>query len=88
MSSFQNGLNDLFSSTGFYFESKVIEGSHKEKNMFFNFWALLKMGIFEFDNFSHLVAVRISKIQVSIFPLNYQNAYGDMLIRSLIHKHA
>ena len=30
-----------FYSTGFYFKSKVIEGSHKGKNVFFNFWALL-----------------------------------------------
>ena len=37
ISSFQNGLNDLFSSIGFYLESKVIEGSLKEKNTFFNF---------------------------------------------------
>ena len=29
ISSFQNEFNDLFSSTGFYFKSKVIEGSHK-----------------------------------------------------------
>ena len=28
-------------STGFYFKSKVIEGSHKGKNVFFNFWTLL-----------------------------------------------
>ena len=27
--SFQNGLNDPFSSTSFYFKSKVIEGSYK-----------------------------------------------------------
>ena len=30
-----------FYSTGFYFKSKVIEDSHKGKNVFFNFWALL-----------------------------------------------
>ena len=41
ISNFQNALNDLFSSTGFYFKSKVIEGSLKGKNMFFNFWTLL-----------------------------------------------
>ena len=35
ISSFQNGLNDL-NSTGFYFKSKVTEGSHEGKNMFFN----------------------------------------------------
>ena len=47
ISSFQNRLNNLFSSTGFYLKSKVIEYSHKGKNMFFNFWALLlKMYIF------------------------------------------
>ena len=39
ISSFQNGLNDPFSSTGFYFKSKVIEGSYKG--------ILLKMYIFE-----------------------------------------
>ena len=57
ISSFQTGLNDLFSSTGFYFKSKVIEGSHKKKNMFLNFWALfLKIYIFEVVTFfSHLV---------------------------------
>ena len=32
ISSFQNELNDLFSSTGFYLKSKVIG-----KQMFFNF---------------------------------------------------
>ena len=37
ISSFQTGLNVLFSSTGFYFKSKVIEGSHKGENMFFKF---------------------------------------------------
>ena len=52
ISSFQNGLNNLCSSNGFYFRSKVIEGSHKGKNMFFNFWALLlKMCIFEVVTF-------------------------------------
>ena len=39
ISSFQNGLNDLFSSTDFYLKSKVIEGisSHKGKDMFLLF---------------------------------------------------
>ena len=37
ISSFQNGLNNLFSSTGFYLKSKVIEGNYKGENMFFNF---------------------------------------------------
>ena len=36
ISSFQNGLNDPFSSTGFCFKSKIVEGSHEiKKNMFF-----------------------------------------------------
>ena len=35
ISSFQNGLNDLINSTGFYFKIKVMEGSHKEKNNVF-----------------------------------------------------
>ena len=35
--SFQNGLNDLFRSTGFYFKGKVIEGNHKGENNFFEF---------------------------------------------------
>ena len=52
ISSFQNGINDLFSSTGFYLKSKVIEGSQKGRNTFFNFWAfLLKMYIFEIVTF-------------------------------------
>ena len=37
ISSFQNWLNNLFSSTSLYFMIKVIEGSHKGENMFFNF---------------------------------------------------
>ena len=44
--------NDLFSSTGFYLKSKVIEDGHKGKNMFFNFWELLfKMNNFEVVTF-------------------------------------
>ena len=39
-SSFQNGLNNLFSSTGVYLKSKVRECIHKGKNMFLDFWAL------------------------------------------------
>ena len=35
ISSFKNGLNNLFSWTEFYFKSKVIEGSHKGKNNVF-----------------------------------------------------
>ena len=52
ISSFQTGLNELFSSTGFYFESKVIEGSHEKENMFLNFWDFfLKIYIFEVVTF-------------------------------------
>ena len=77
ISSFQNELNGLFSSTGFYLKSKVIEGSHKGKNMFFNFWALLKMYIFEVVTFfSCLVFIQSTqfwfKIRVfdeAFFPL-------------------
>ena len=36
ISSFQNGLNDIFSSAGFCFNSKVIEGSHKGKKTGFS----------------------------------------------------
>ena len=34
ISSFQNGVNNHFSSTAFYLKSKDIEGSLKEKNIF------------------------------------------------------
>ena len=34
ISSFQIGINNLFSSTGFYLKSNVVEGNHKGKNMF------------------------------------------------------
>ena len=47
ISGFPNGL---FSSSGFYFKSKDIEGSHKGK-MLSSFWALLKMYIFEVVTF-------------------------------------
>ena len=40
ISSFQNGINNFFSSTSFYFKSKLGEG--KGKNMFFKFWALFQ----------------------------------------------
>ena len=54
ISSFKNGLKDLFSLTGFFVESKVIEGSHKGKNNFFFFYLgalFLKMYIFEIVTF-------------------------------------
>ena len=58
ISSFQNGLIDLFSSTGFYFKSKVIESSHKGKNMFFNLCTLLlKTYIFEVVTFFSCIVV-------------------------------
>ena len=37
ISSFQNGLNNLFNSTGFCFKHKVMDGSHKGKNNVFFF---------------------------------------------------
>ena len=63
ISNFQTGLNVLFNSTGLYIKNKVIEGSHKGKNMFFDFWALLpKMYIFEVVTFcSRLVVVQLTK---------------------------
>ena len=68
---------------------REIEGSHKEGNMFFNFWALLlKMYLFEVATFlSCLVLIQSaqffsgntclwdSSFWWSIFPHNYQNAY-------------
>ena len=57
ISSFHNGLNDLSSSTGFYLKSKLIEGSHKGKNVFFNFWALLQMYISEVVTFFSCLVV-------------------------------
>ena len=56
--SLQIGLNDLFSSNGFYLESKIIEGNRKGKNIFFNFWRLLlKMYIFEVVTFFSCLVV-------------------------------
>ena len=53
ISSFQNGLKDLFSSTGLYLKSKVVG-----ENMFFNFWTpLLKMYIFEVVTFFSCLVV-------------------------------
>ena len=53
--SFQNGLNVLLSSTGFYLKSKVVEGSHRGENLFSNFWTLLlKIYIFEIVTFFFL----------------------------------
>ena len=41
ISTFQKGLNYLFTSAGFYFKSKAIEDSHKgQSNMASNFWPL------------------------------------------------
>ena len=46
--SFQNGLNKLFSSIGFCFKSKVIEGSLKGKNkVFLILGTFFKMYIFQ-----------------------------------------
>ena len=65
ISSFQNGLKDLFSSTGLYLKSKVVG-----ENMFFNFWTpLLKMYIFEVVTFfSCLVVIQSTQFfSVSTF---------------------
>ena len=50
---FENGINRPFSSTFYYFKSKIVEGSHKmRKQCFLNFWALLlKMYILEVVSF-------------------------------------
>ena len=68
ISRFQTGLNVLFSSIGFYFKSKVIEGSQKGKNMFFNSLALVtKMFIFEIVKFfSHLVVVQSTQFFIGV----------------------
>ena len=58
ISSFRNLRQ--YSSTGFFFKSKVIEGSHKRK-VFFNFWALfLKKNIHFWgcDIFSYPVVIQ------------------------------
>ena len=76
ISSFQAGLNVLFSSTGFYFKSKVIKGSHKgekyvslifghflPKCTFLRLWHFfLALWLSSQVNFS--VAVHIYKIHV------------------------
>ena len=48
ISSFQNKLNNLFISTGFFLKSKIIKSSHKGKsNTLFYFWVLFfKMNFF------------------------------------------
>ena len=50
---FENGINRPFSSTVYYFKSKIVEGSHKmRKQCFLNFCALLlKMYILEVVSF-------------------------------------
>ena len=91
ISSFRNGLNELFSSTGFYLKSKVIEVSQKRENIFFYFWVLcLKMYIFDVVTFfSCLVFIQSTQFFSgstyfwdscfwwNIFPLNYQNVYNQ-----------
>ena len=58
---FQVYKMDFFYSAGFYFKSKVIEGSHKGKNMFFLIFGRFfsKCTIFVFVAFfSHLVVIQ------------------------------
>ena len=84
--SFQNGLNGLFSSTGFYLKSKVIEGSHKGKKMFFNILALLfKIYIFEVVTFFSFVVVIQSTqflVVVYIYKISvFDEAFFHLIIR-------
>ena len=59
---FETRLNDLFSSTGFYFKGKVIEGSNKKKNKFLNLWALfLKIFIFENVTFFSRLVIQLTQ---------------------------
>ena len=52
ISSFQNGLNDLFSSTGFSFGAKLYKAVIRGIHVFFNFCTLfLKIYIFEVVTF-------------------------------------
>ena len=86
ISSFQNGLNDLYSSTGFYLKSKVIEGSHKGKKMFFNILALLfKIYIFEVVTFFSFVVVIQSTqflVVVYIYKISvFDEAFFHLIIR-------
>ena len=86
ISSFQNGLNDLYSSTGFYLKSKVIEGSHKGKKMFFNILALLfKIYIFEVVTFFSFVLVIQSTqflVVVYIYKISvFDEAFFHLIIR-------
>ena len=75
--SFKNGLTNLFSLTGFYFKSKIVEGSHKGKICFLIFGNFfLKCEVVTF--FYCTVAVHIYKIHV----------LDDMLRGALIHKYA
>ena len=91
ISSFKNGLNELFSLTGFFVESKVIEGSHKGKNddffilgHFFSKCIFLRLWHF----FSRLVVIQSTQFFSGTFSIafimffyeiffffNYQNTY-------------
>ena len=94
--SFQNGLNDSFSSTSFYFKSKVIEGSYKGEicslllGHLFSKYAFLRLWHFFLAywlsnqlNFS--MEVHTYKIHVfnqAFFLLHYRNAYGHQTFQS------
>ena len=89
ISSFQNGLNDLFSSPGFYFKSKVIEGNHKGKIIYFWLFGhfflkctflwlwhfFLLSGYPVNSNFQWQYVLIRFIFWWSIFPLNYHNTY-------------
>ena len=103
ISSLQNGLNDLFSSTGIYLKSKVRELVFTRRKMFFNFWAILRMCILRLWQFflanqlNFSLAERIYKIHVfdeAFFllivrmPYGHQTFQGGYKLRgALTHKY-
>ena len=89
ISSFENGLNDVLSSTGFYFKSKVQQGSHKDKKMLLilgtsknvHFWGcdfFFSSSSWLFYQLNFLVAVRIYRIHV------FDEAFFLLIIRMSI----
>ena len=95
ISSFPNGLNNLFSSTGVYLKSKVIVGSHKGKICFLifrrsfqnvHFWGcdIFFLPIYPNQlNFSVVVHFIRFVSLMKHFPLNYQNAYGHQTFQGV-----
>ena len=96
ISHFQNGLQNVSSSTSLHFKSKAREGSHMRKNMFFIHLLMLVLKIYHFcicDIFSLPSGYPINTIfhwqhgfirfvfLMSIFPLKYQNPYSQLPLR-------